>query len=258
VGSLRDIQAAVQAYVLRGDPGAEARVQGTPRVDARTRLDIYAKGYRLRLGEALEEDYPALRALIGEEAFGQLAECYIDAHPSAYFSLRYFGQHLAEDLSRGEHAAWLADVARFEWSLGEAFDAPAAVPVTVEQLSSVPPMAWPDLQIDLHPSVRRLSLCWNAGRVRQAVDSGEPPPAPEAFEPAVPWLVWRQGLSVHYRSLVPAEVACLDRVSEGASFGLLCEDLCRWVPEDEVAARAAGYLRRWVTDGVVAAIRVSP
>ncbi|MGH2578315.1 MAG: hypothetical protein ACRDG9_11305, partial [Actinomycetota bacterium] len=56
---LREVQQAIQSYVLRGDRDAEARVLSTSRVDARTRLDIYAKGYRLRLLEALEEDFQA-------------------------------------------------------------------------------------------------------------------------------------------------------------------------------------------------------
>jgi hypothetical protein len=258
VAALRDIQQAIQAYVLCGDRGAESGVQGTPRVDARTRLEIYAKGYRLRLLEALQEDYPALRARMGEEAFGWLAEGYIDAHPSTYFSLRYFGQHLPGDLSGGEHAGspWLAELATFEWALGEAFDAPGAAVVMAEALSSVAPTSWPELGLTLHPSVRRLSLGWNVSRIRQAIDDGQPPPAPEAFESMVPWLVWRQGLGVYYRSLTAAEASSLDRARQGESFGALCEGLCAFMSEDEVALRAAGFLRRWVTDGLVAAIRV--
>jgi hypothetical protein len=256
--TLREVQRAIQSYVLRGDRDAEARVLSTSRVDARTRLDIYAKGYRLRLMEALEEDFRAVRALIGEGAFQRLAEGYIDAHPSAHFSLRYFGQHLPSCLCHGKYSAspWLFELASFEWLLGEAFDAPGATPVTPEALASVPPTSWPDMGFTLHPSVRRIELGWNVPRIRQAVESEERPPAPERSEVVLPWLVWRQGLTTYYRSLEPAEAMTLDRVREGATFGILCEDLCQWVAEDEVAARAAGLLRRWVTDGLVTAVRV--
>ncbi|MGQ0594641.1 MAG: HvfC/BufC N-terminal domain-containing protein [Gammaproteobacteria bacterium] len=259
LGSLREIQQAIQSYVLCGDRGAEARVLTTSRVDARTRLDIYAKGYRLRLLEALEEDFRALRASMGEEAFQRLAEDYIDAHPSAHFSLRHFGRHLPRHLSHGEYSAspWLFDLASFEWLLGEAFDAPGATLVTAEALASVTPASWPDMGFTLHPSVRRISLGWNVTRIRLAVESEEPPPGPERSEAAIPWLVWRQGLKTYYRSLEPAEAMSLDRVRDGVTFGNLCEDLCRWVAEDEVAARAAGFLRRWVTDGLVTEIHVA-
>ncbi len=257
--SLREVQQAIQAYVLRGDRAAEARVLSTSRVDARTRLEIYAEGYRLRLVEALEEDFRAVRVLMGEVAFRRLAEDYLDAHPSAHFSLRHFGRHLPRHLSLGEYSAspWLFDLASFEWLLGEAFDAPGATLVGTEALASVPPASWPDMGFTLHPSVRRISLHWNVTRIRQAVESEEPPPAPERSEAAVPWLVWRQGLQTYYRSLETAEAMALDWAREGASFGHLCEDLCRWVAEDEVAACAAGFLRRWVTDGLVAAVRVA-
>ncbi|MGH8479541.1 MAG: DNA-binding domain-containing protein [Gammaproteobacteria bacterium] len=257
--SLREVQQAIQAYVLRGDRGAEARVLTTSRVDARTRLDIYAKGYRLRLREALEEDFQAVRALMGEGAFRRLNEDYIDAHPSAHFSLRHFGRQLPRHLSHGAYSAspWLIELASFEWLLGEAFDAPGATLVSTEALASVPPASWPDMGFTLHPSVRRISLGWNVTRIRQAVESEEPPPAPERSEVVLPWLVWRQGLKTYYRSLEPDEAASLDRAREGATFGNLCEDLCRWVAEDEVAPRAAGFLRRWVTDGLLTALRVA-
>ncbi|MGH8575685.1 MAG: DNA-binding domain-containing protein [Gammaproteobacteria bacterium] len=256
---LREVQQAIQSYVLRGDRDAEARVLSTSRVDARTRLDIYAKGYRLRLLEALEEDFQAVRALMGEGPFQRLVEGYIDAHPSAHFSLRHFGRHLPSYLSHGEYSTspWLFDLAGFEWLLGEAFDAPGATLVSTEALASVPPESWPNMGLTLHPSVGRISLGWNVTRIRQAVESGEPPPAPERSEVLIPWLVWRQGLKTYYRSLEPAEAMTLDRARDGATFGNLCEDLCRWVAEDEVAARAAAFLRRWVTDGLVTAVRVA-
>ncbi len=256
--SLRDIQKAVQAYVLCGDPGAEARVLSTARVAARVRLDIYAQGYRMRLKEALEDDFQALRASMGEAAFERLADGYIEACPSKHFSLRYFGQALPAHLGRGEHAArpWLAELASFEWLLGEAFDAPGAVPLGIDALASVPPASWPALSFLLHPSVRRIDLAWNVPAVRAAVESGQDPPAAEAFEVRVPWLLWRKELKTYYRSLEPDEAAGLDRIGEGASFGRLCEDLCRWVAEDAVAARAAGFLRRWVMDGLLTEIRI--
>ncbi|MGH8567376.1 MAG: DNA-binding domain-containing protein [Gammaproteobacteria bacterium] len=257
--SLREVQKAIQAYVLRGDRGAEARVLTTSRVDARTRLDIYAKAYRLRLLEALEEDFRAVRASMGEGAFRRLAEDYIDAHPSAHFSLRHFGRHLPRHLSHGEYSAspWLFDLASFEWLLGEAFDAPGATLVSTEALASMPPASWADMGFTLHPSVRRISLGWNVTRIRQAVESDEPLPAPECSQAVLPWLVWRQGLKTYYRSLEPDEAMSLDRVHSGATFGNLCEDLCPWVAEDEVAARAAGFLQRWVTDGLLTAIHVA-
>jgi len=48
----------------------------------------------LRLLEALQTDYPALHAALGDEDFEQLCFAFIAAFPSTYPNLRWFGANM--------------------------------------------------------------------------------------------------------------------------------------------------------------------
>ncbi len=252
MNTLCHLQECLQSYVLEGDPRIELEVLSTAQVSAQVRLDIYAEGYRLRLLETLENDFPALQALLGNAAFTKLGRAYIEAYPSHHFSLRYFGRHLGKFLSSippYREEPWLAEMAAFEWALGEAFDAADSPILTVEEINAIPPTKWAEVQLHLHPSVRRLNLHWNVPRLWKVIDQHEPPGTP--VEGKTPWVLWRRDLKNYFRSLKEDEAWALDSAQGGESFGVICEGLCRWHKEHEVALRAATLLQRWVTDGLL-------
>ena len=62
---LARLQREFHDYMLHRDPAVLQHVVGTGAADAATRMDVYADGYSLRLLEALEEDYPGLKAIAG-------------------------------------------------------------------------------------------------------------------------------------------------------------------------------------------------
>jgi len=142
MSALTGTQARFQAYVLAGDGAIVTDIAGADDAFRRTRLDIYYNAYRLRLAEALATDYEILKAYIGDEVFDAIVGDYIDAHPSVFRNVRWFGGHLADFLRGGPRYAGqpiLADLARFEWTLGLAFDAADTAALRCEDVSAVPP-----------------------------------------------------------------------------------------------------------------------
>jgi len=257
MNTLRRLQNHFQSYVLYGDGGIQSQVIGTPRVSAKVRLDIYAEAYRLRLLEALQTDFPALRVLVGHEEFSKLGRAYIDSHPSHHFSIRYFGRHMSQFLAATlpyRDEPWLAEMAVFEWVLGEVFDAADAAVLTVEQVSAIPAAEWAAMYLCFHPSVRRLSLRWNVPALWQAIDRYETPGTLKENQTPLPWLLWRRELKTYFRSISPEEFWAIEAAQTEKSFGAICGGLCQWIPESEVALHAAGLLRRWVTDGLLVSI----
>lgn len=253
------LQQQFQAYVLSATPGVEGHVIATSRASAADRLKVYANAYRLRFLEVLGKDYPALHKLVGAALFNRLGRAYIDAHPSDTPSVRWFGRHLAAFLrqrSPFRRRPVLAEMAEFEWCQAEVFDAPDAPVLSLEEMSTIPAGSWAQMQLALHPSLRRLDLVWNVPVLWQALQAQERKVSrPRATVKPASWVLWRRELLVRWRSLSQDEAAALDAAAGGASFADVCERIGTWIAPDQVAVRAAGLLKRWVADGLVAAAR---
>lgn len=106
-----------------------AVLTGSSRQSARERLAVYRRGYRLRLLGCLRSCHPALRHLLGPEAFDVLAMDYVDACPPRGYTLdrfvRGFATHLA-GTRPAEPDPWVGlvvDLARFERAFAEVYDA---------------------------------------------------------------------------------------------------------------------------------------
>ena len=257
MSALPMVQRLFQDQILAGGAGIEDLVAGDARADARTRLRVYAEAYSLRLLENLENDYPALRAFLGEEDFAEVGGDYIEAHPSATRSVRWFGRHLPDFLVSRDQDQNLAaaELARFEWASGEVFDAADAEALKVAAMAGVPPEAWPEMRLRFQPALHRLDLRWNAPAIVEAVQAGQP--APAAAAEARAWLLWRSAdLKVHWRPLDADEAAAIDDARAGASFGEVCERLCEWVEAEQAALHAASLLKRWLADGLIATIEL--
>ena len=151
-----------------------------PRLGSFERLEIYNRQYWFRIFDCLADDYPGVRALIGEKRFRNLAIAYLATHPSTRFTLRDLGRHfpdfiLAEPRWTTPRTVLASTMARLEWSHIEAFDNEARPPLTPSDLSgprprkNPPPSATashapptqlaagriPDRARRAHPSARR-------------------------------------------------------------------------------------------------------
>jgi len=254
MSALARVQREFQDYLLRGDAAVEARVLGSARVPVAKRLEIYARAYHSRLAAALASNYPVLAKMLGEADFDSLAADYIAAHDSPFFSIRYYGDALAKFLAaRADYAAApvLAELAQWEWAMTSAFDAADAAPLSAEALARVAPLQWAQLRFRWHPSVQRLTLCWNVPQLWQALtEDGERPAVTLAAAP-VQWLLWREGLTTYFRSLPNTEAGVLDAARSGWPFGELCALLCEELGDAAAPAQAAALLRGWISSGLI-------
>jgi hypothetical protein len=259
VGSLGDLQRAFQDYLLASSDTFQSAVRDTSKADRITLLDVYRDGYALRLIEALTTDYPGVMAMAGPADFDHMARAYIATHPSRHPSVRWYGRNLADFLASTEpysRTPAAAEMARFEWALGEAFDSPDVTPITADALMALPQEAWETLAFTTLPSLRRLTLAFEAPQAWQRREEVEPGnlEVERAPEPLV-WAIWRPDLISNFRSLDADEAAMLDALVEGRSFLELCEAVAPMVGEEQAPARTAGLLRAMVEGGMVAGFR---
>ncbi|WP_455217787.1 HvfC/BufC family peptide modification chaperone, partial [Kaarinaea lacus] len=161
--SLKQLQDAFTGHLMADNAAIKEHVTGSSKVPGELRLDIYRNAYRERLIETLAGDYEVLAKLIGEEAFRRVSKTYIDRHPSEHYSLRWFGKDLAGFLDYsaddGSHG-WEAEMARFEWTFINSFDAADIDTVNEQDAATIPPDQWPVLSASFHPSVNVVPLWW--------------------------------------------------------------------------------------------------
>lgn len=258
MSNLQELQRRFQRYVVSGARDIEPNIDAT-RAAASERLGIYADAYRLRLLEALETDFIALHAYLGDADFARMGHAYIDAHPSTDPSLRHFGRELCVFLANDDRyrsQPLLTELAAFDRALTEAFDAPDDSVLTGDTLATLPPQRWASMRLRPHPSLCRLDLKWNAPALWKAADTGAPLPNAERSTHPIAWAIWRQGLQTYFRSLPVDEAWALDAVRAGHDFATVCEGLCEWIDPAHVAAHAAGLLKQWVDDSLIAEIRM--
>lgn len=250
MAGLADTQRLFQDRLLNGSD--ELRPQLT---DGGQFLKVYDHAYEARLVEVMEEDYPAVHTLLGDDAFAEAAAGYVRAYPSKARSIRWLGASFApwlRDTDPWRELLVAADMAAFEWALGLAFDAPDAVPLGIDELGKVPPEAWPALTFDAHPSLHTFELGFDVAPFQRAVaEERDPDAAPAGFETTETWAAWRapDTLRVRYRALAPDEAIGLASLQRGESFAALCEVLAEHGEPDSAAARAAGFLGNWIGAG---------
>ncbi len=258
---LHILQSKFQRTILGAEDMLEKEIVATERLSVDRRIAIYAEAYRLRLTECLRENYSALYTLLGDEQFDALCRLYIDAHPPHHYSIRWYGDRFAEF---ARHTApysghpYVSELAEFEWKLMEAFDARDARPVVLDELAQLAPSQWPGLRLEFQPCLQRVELTWNVAAIRNAVDEGRTIDSPQRGDRPAAWLIWRKRLTQYFRSLDDTEAWALDRARDRATFGELCEGLCEWMPDREIATYAAGLLKQWIGDGLVTKIQTDP
>jgi hypothetical protein len=227
------------------------------------RLEIYNRQYWFRILNALAEDFPALRSVIGGRAFNAMSVAYLNAHPSRSFTLRNLGSSLPEWLAENPHfagrrASLAQDVARIEWAFVEAFDAGEREPLTLEQISTLDGSSHlalqPHLQlIELEYPVDELVLNLHKTDKRQTTEAGLQHDSDDHAPAKLPvlrrkatWLAaHRVDFSVYYLRLKRGEFHTLRAIHAGRPLAEAIEAglITARVP----AARRPQLVREWFT-----------
>ena len=204
------------------------------RLTAFDRLEIYNRQYWFRIQGVFNEDFPALRAVLGTQRFDLLRDAYLAAHPSRSFTLRNLGSKLCEWLMRnpeyaGRRIALALDVVRVEWACIEAFDNGEFAPMSVEEIAAL----GAESRLTLQPHVQLLALQYPSDDLvldlhqqqkRETSEAGTRPDDPE--EDYVPirlrkhstWLaIHRADDSLYYKSLTRPEYQTLLVLKRGGT-----------------------------------------
>jgi len=253
------------------DPAtAAAYLKPNDRLTSRERLEIYSRSYWYRLFDSLHEDFPGLRAVVGQRAFQRIAQAYLAERPSESWTLRNLGSRLEQWLrEHPEHArdrlAPALDMVRLEWAHIEAFDEASEKVLGPEDLLELGPA----MRIGLQPYVRLVELSYPVDDLRVKVNSAseEHGTASNAvlkrktgglvrrISRMVPehifLAVHRLDFTVYYRRLESEEFRLLTALREGRPVGeameLALEDSL--LPVQELRQRVETWFAMWAELG---------
>jgi hypothetical protein len=139
---------------------AKQIIKPNDRLTSFERLEIYNRQYWFRVLDAFSDDFPGLRAILGDRRFDVLAKHYLVDCPSRSFTMRDLGSRLESWLRKHPQYApgrmqLALDMVRLEWAEIETFDSASEPPVTAATLVGGDPSK---LRLRLQPYIRFLDL----------------------------------------------------------------------------------------------------
>jgi hypothetical protein len=252
---LRGLQRWMQGTLVKGEglDAAERLILPSATLGSLERLNIYRAMYEARLVEALRVDYPGLATWLGEDVFTELAELYIEAHPSQSYTLNRLGDRLPEFLAEVEglrREAFTQDLARLELLGTEVFDEREATAPAAPNLQGIPEEQWETLRFHTIPALRLGSFRYPVHRFLAAIRRGEH--APRIPVRPTRLAVFRRDFQVHHLVLQPAAAELLGALAAGASLGTAMERCPELSP-----AVIFRLFERWYSAGLFERIAVS-
>ena len=228
---------------------AEEIVKPNDRLTSVERLEIYNRVYWFRLLSSLADDFPGLRAVIGQESFDKALLGYLTEMPSVSYTLRDLGSRLESWLrahpdliSSNERMA--LDMVRLEWADIEAFDAAEYPVLSQAELASL----GEDPIFHLQPYLKLLDLAYPMDELLLKVRETEDPetdissnvvmmdhsdsaprkqlPLPKSKK--VFLAVHRQENIVYFKRLKPEGFALLRAMQQGQSLSQAIETSVNW------------------------------
>jgi Putative DNA-binding domain len=221
-------------------------IKPNDRLTSFERLEIYNRQYWFRVLDCMYDDYPGVRAIVGERKFTKLATAYLTKYPSDSYTLRDLGHRLEQFLR--DEPVWSVprqelaiNMARFEWAQVVAFDGPSKPAITPDDILDVSPAK---LRLALQPYLSLLDLDFAVddfliavtkrdSNVLRSEASNAMDSAPRIATRRKPvrmpkrekvWLaVHRHDNSLYYKRLEPEAFQILLAIAQGATVEDACE-----------------------------------
>lgn len=245
-------------------------IKPNDRLTSLERLEIYNRQYWFRVLDGFYDDFPGLRAVLGDRRFDAVAKHYLTECPSRSFTMRDLGSRLESWLRK--HPVYApgrqelaVDMVRLEWAEIETFDSASEIPVTAADLTGIDPAK---LRLRLQPYIRLLALHYPVDDLLLAVKhEGPVDVASNAMEerhkrkkvgavarlkPAPVYLaIHRLENTVYFRRLEREEFTILESMHKGRTLGQAIALAFRAsrIPGEDRPSYVAAWFQNWASLG---------
>ena len=254
VTPLVDSQTVMQDAIFKGrsaDPGSWIRDKKD--FSAEDQLAVYINAYRARLREVTAEDYPVLKACLGDETFHTLIEDFVSDTASDYFNIGRYAAKLPDYLIRHKPANRAAhEVAILENAVSQLTDPQETVALAPGHLQGK--TAEDLMQERLYPrtALRLFAFGYRVNEYYIAVKEEQPNAQPEPGNSFI--AVFRHDDVVWRMPLAENEYRLLLKLFGGMPIGEALDTLQTelGLPEDELAGHLSDWFARWMRNGLLA------
>jgi hypothetical protein len=214
-------------------------------------LSIYRNNAAISFRSALESSFPVIRRRVGDDYFRQLSVQYRARFPSRSGDLHWVGRDfpafLLEHLHGSEYA-WLADLARLEWSREQASIARIEAPLVADVLGRFAPAQLEHLVFTLQPSLSLVASDFPIFTIWTANQSENAPPVDQSLTGECGMVRARVDL-LEVRSLPPPLFSYLSALAAGAP---LADAIASAGLDQAGLVNALGFV---FTEGLVCSVR---
>jgi hypothetical protein len=252
---LKDLQAAFMAQILDEEAplpdGWDDRQQRG--------MGVYRNNYRSSLVDALRNTYARTASWVGEEAFHQAAAHHVIANPPCSWTLDDAGagfDKTCADLFANDPE--VAELAWLEWVMLEVFTAPDEALLDVAAFTAATQKFgeedWANMRLTFLPGIKVKMVAHDLRAIWQALKEEELIRPDFSLDQPCGCVIWREGERPTFQMADAEEVAMIELLREGASYGDACMSMAGEGDPSDAAMRAGAMLGRWLNEGMIAAI----
>ncbi len=215
---------------------------------------VYRNNVVAGLIDSLQDTFPVVRRIVGDEFFDATARIYAMANPPRSPILLKYGETFPDFLQTFEPAQelpYLPDVASLEFTWLEAYHAPDRRPLDKCAFLAVRVASIPRLRLVLHPSARVLrsafpaTTIWHANREQEVLEEIR---LDRGGEDA---LIVRPAAEVDVHLLRPGDAAFLQALGEDRSLADAALEATKEHPDFDLTSAISGI----IDSGAVVAFR---
>ena len=247
MSTLAELQRDMRAALLGGEEAGVAALVLGDGLSAAERLAIHRNNVVASLTAVLAQVFPAVRRLVDERFFAYAAHEFLTRHPPREACLAAYGEGFPAFLASFppcRELVYLADVARLEWLMHAASQAPAAPALGAQALENVAADATQHLCFSLAPSLGLIASPWPIDRIWRANRPGAESAETIGLDRGSTLLeVRRRADDVVMRALPAPEFAFRSALAAGEALGAATERALASDPRFDLAAALAELFR---------------
>jgi hypothetical protein len=173
--ALRDLQAAFAAHIMEDNSERLADAVVGDSIAAIARLRVHRHHVFHSLATALASTFATVRTLVGEDFFRTMARAYVARALPAQPVLTEYGMDFPAFVAAyapAQGLPYLTDIARLEWALNVAFQAPRGAVLGVADLQVIPVEQLPAQRLVLAPGHALVCSPYPIDRIWAAAQPG--------------------------------------------------------------------------------------